>query len=197
MTTGLEENENAAAQPIDRRAMDVGVEARREVADPSPLDPEALALAAAAAAGVCTPGDGAQARAAAIEKCVVVTGLTEKIEKLVVHDGETPGLGTSVEYTDAFYDADGNRVATVNGRSVVLSTTPHMWQYHQSRAELEDGTFEAVGVLDCTVMMRGGTQLFRITGTGGRYAGKVGYMTLAIADPSQKPPHYATSFVLC
>jgi len=197
VTTGLEANPQQTTDEIDQRARDVGADAQREQEDPSPLDPRALALAAAAAAGVYTPGGGEQEQAAALDRCVIVTGLTEKIEKLVVHDGGTPGTGTSVEYTDAFFDADGNRVATVQGSSIVLTMAPHMWQYHQSRAQFDDGAFEAQGVLDCTAMLRGGTQLFRLTGTEGRYAGKVGFMTLAIEDPTQKPPHYATSFVLC
>jgi hypothetical protein len=180
---------------IDQRALDVGEAARGEtIVDPGPVSAAALAVAAAAKAGRYDPETADQA--AALAECLIMDGLTEKVERLVVHDREG-GVGTTVEYVDGIYAGDGTRLGEVNGSAVVLTMTPHMWQFHRSRAELTDGSFQTVGVIDCTAMLHRQTQVLQVEGTGGRYLGRSGYMTLELSDLSQKPPHYATVFVFC
>ncbi|MGW1958453.1 allene oxide cyclase barrel-like domain-containing protein [Streptomyces sp. NPDC001920] len=181
---------------IDRRAIDVGTEAlAEEIVDPGPLDVKALAMAAAATAGLYAPGRDNEDDVLA--KCLV-RSVTEVVEKLSVSDDpENAGVGTTVEYVDAFFDEDGERVGTMSGNAVVLAMTPHMWQYHKSTTEFEDGTIEHTGVVDCTALMHRMTQLHRVVGTGGVYLGKSGYMAFEMSDPHQKPPHFSVTFVLC
>jgi hypothetical protein len=190
MTTGADEQ-------IDERALNTGVAALQEsIVDPGPIGVEALAVAAATAAGRHDPA--VDRPADAVAKCIVRADLTEKVERLVVHDAkDTDGTGSLVEYVDGCYDAEGNRLGTVTGSAVVLAMTPHMWQFHRSTTELLDGSFETTGVIDCTAMLRRMTAVLRVRGTGGRYAGRHGYATLALKDPTQRPPHYETAFVLC
>jgi hypothetical protein len=179
---------------IDERAMEAGAAALQEtIVDPGPLDVTALAVAAALAAGLHSADDDP---AAALAKCIVLDELTEFAERLVVHD-RPGGVGTTVEYVEVYEDASGARLGTATGNAVVLKMEPHMWQLHQSVSELADGSFEAVGVIDCTAMLRRMTQVLRVTGRSGRYAGKSGFMTLAISDPNQRPPHYSVQVVLC
>ncbi|GAA3301643.1 MULTISPECIES: allene oxide cyclase barrel-like domain-containing protein [Dactylosporangium] len=186
-----------ADEQIDERALNTGAAALQEsIVDPGPVGVEALAVAAATAAGVHDPA--ADSPADAVAKCIVLAGLTEKVERLVVHDAkDTDGTGSLVEYVDGYYDADGNRLGAATGTAVVLSMAPHMWQFHRSTTELTDGTFETTGVIDCTAMLRRMTAVLQVRGTGGRYAGRSGYVTLALKDPNQRPPHYETAFVLC
>jgi Allene oxide cyclase barrel like domain len=195
MTVADQENDAPASSPIDQRALDVGAAALKEQADPSPLGVPALALAAATAAGVFSADEGTAEEAVA--KCLVVDGLTEKVEKAVVNENATAGAGSTVEYVDGFFDSSGTRVGTVTGTAVVLTMTPHMWQYHRGHADFTDGTFETTGIVDCTAALRGMTQVLQVVGTGGRYEGKSGYLTLAIGDPTQRPPHYSTTLVMC
>lgn len=180
---------------VDQRAIDVGGEFQQAAADPGPLDIRALAVAAATAAGRYDPAE--QTPDDALKACEVMDGLVEKIEQLSIDDGGSPGEGTTVNFVDGFFDENGERVATVTGTGTVLTMTPHMWQVHRSRAELDDGTFEITGLLDVGALLRSMTQVLRIVGTGGRYAGKTGYLTLTVLDPTQRPPHYSTMFALC
>lgn len=189
--------QSPAAGEIDERALETGTMALQEtVVDPGPVGVEALAVAAATAAGRYTPGESARP-ADALKECVVIEGLTEIVEKLVVHDVPGgAGVGTTVEYVDGYFDGD-RRIGESRGTAVVLAMTPHMWQFHKSRTEFEDGAFETTGVIDCTAMLRRMTQVLQVVGTEGRFAGKTGYVTLALKDPTQKPPHYETAVVLC
>ncbi|WDM16622.1 hypothetical protein J3S85_37170 [Streptomyces lavenduligriseus] len=185
----------AAPEGLDRRALDSGQLAfQGQMPATSLVEPRDLALAAAAAAGIYDPAkDSAEE---ALKKCVIVEGLTEVIEKMAIHDEGTHGAAALAEYQDGFFDADGNRVGTVIGSARVLSMAPHMWQYHQSRTEFEGGTFETHGVIDGTAILHGFTQIFQLTGKTGRFAGKAGFMTLTIDDPTQRPPRYRTSFAM-
>ncbi len=196
MTADNPESADAAnSAAIDERALDSGTMVQQAVADPGPVDIEALAVAAAAKAGLYVPGKSTTEDA--VSACIIVEGLTEKIVKLTINDDGGVQLGSTVAYTDAIFDRDGKELGTSTSNAVVLGMAPHMWQYHYSTVELHDGTYETTGVLDATAMMRGMTQVLQVTGTGGRYAGKAGYLTIAIIDPTQRPPHYSTSFVVC
>jgi hypothetical protein len=44
--------------------------------------------------------------------------------------------------------------------------------------------------------MKGMTQILQVRGTGGRYAGKAGYLSMAVADTSQRPPQYSVTIAL-
>jgi hypothetical protein len=180
---------------IDQRALDVGADVLQATQDPGPLDVQGLALAAATAAGVFDPAQGKAEDA--VRHCIVLDGLTEKVEKAVVSENTPAQPGSTVEYVDGFYDADGKRVGTLTGSAVVLAMTPHLWQYHKGHADFEDGTFETTGVVDCTAVIHGMTEVFQIVGTGGKYEGKAGYLTLAVKDATQRPPHYTTTIVMC
>lgn len=181
--------------PIDRRALESGAMAQQMTSDPGPVDIRALAVAAATRAGLYLPGKSTTEDA--VGACVVVEGLTEKILKLTINDGGDTRLGSTIEYTDAVFDRDGKEIGTSTSSAVVLGMAPHMWQFHRSTVELDDGGFESTGVIDATAMLRGMTQILQVAGTSGRYAGKSGYLTIAIADPTRKPPHYTTSFAVC
>jgi hypothetical protein len=183
------------AGPVDERALGSGAAFLELPADPGPVDIRALAVAAATAAGAYVPGRGSPDDA--VMACIVRDGITEKIEKLVINDGGTHGTGTTIEYSDGYYDDSGERIATVTGSAVVVATAPHMWQFHTSTAEFADGSIAISGFLDAAAMMRSMTQILQVRGMSGRYAGKAGYMSLTIADPSQRPPHYATAIVVC
>jgi hypothetical protein len=180
---------------VDSRALDSGAAFAEITADPGPVGVRGLAIAAAIAAGVYTPGEGDIDDA--IAACIVMDGLTEKIEKLVINDSEGHNAGTIVEYQDGYYGADGEKVATVTGKAVVVATEPHMWQFHFGHAELADGTWETTGFLDAAAIMKSMTQILHIRGTGGRYAGKAGYLSMSVADLSQRPPLYSVSLALC
>ncbi|GGW70310.1 hypothetical protein GCM10010503_54400 [Streptomyces lucensis JCM 4490] len=184
-----------APEGLDQRALDSGQLAfQGRMPASSLVEPRDLALAAAAAAGVYDPArDSAEE---ALERCIIVENLTEVIEKMAIHDEGTHGAAALAEYQDGFFDADGNRVGTVTGSARVLSMAPHMWQYHRSRTEFDGGTFETHGVVDGTAILHGYTQIFQLTGTSGRFSGKVGFMTLTIDDPTQRPPRYRTSFAM-
>ncbi|WP_405620552.1 allene oxide cyclase barrel-like domain-containing protein [Streptomyces sp. NBC_01508] len=180
---------------IDERALEVGTESLREAPDPGPLNIRALAVAAATEAGQHTPGVDSEDDAVA--KCLV-RSLTEMAEKLTVsHPPEEAGPGTTVEYVEAFVDEDGERVGTMTGNSVVLTMTPHMWQFHRGTTEFEDGPLEHSAMPDCTALMRSMTQIHRVKGTSGVYLGKSGYMAFEISDPTQTPPHFSSTFVVC
>ncbi|HEY7143741.1 MAG TPA: hypothetical protein VH637_05790 [Streptosporangiaceae bacterium] len=195
MTATEEETSAASAGQVDERALESGAAFQAVQPDPGPVDIRALAVAAATAAGAFAPGQGSPDDA--VRACVVRDGITEKIEKLVINDGGAHGAGTTVEYTDGYYDEQGERIATATGSAVVVAMTPHMWQFHASTAEFADGSFAVSGFLDAAALMRSMTQILQIRGLTGRYAGKAGYMSLTVADPSQRPPHYATAFALC
>ncbi len=185
----------ADSTDLDERALDAGQVLAQPLPGTSPLGTAALALAAAAEAGLYTPGSDSPQDA--LDRCVIVDGLTEIVEKMVIEEGsDGHGPGTVARYVDGFFTADGTRVATVTGSALVLTMEPRMWQYHTSSTVLDDGTFETHGVVDATAVLHGITQVLRVTGTGGRYAGKKGYMTLVMDDPTQRPPHYATAFVM-
>lgn len=184
---------NQEPSELDERALNAGSAAAQAMADTAPLGIEALALAAAADAGLYEPG--VTPIEEALARCVVVDGLTEVVEKMAVEEGK-PGSGSVARYTDGFFDADGKRLGTVTGHALVLAMAPRMWQYHSSSTVYEDGTFTTNGVVDATAVLHGITQVFRVTGTGGRYLGKKGYMTLVMGDPTQQPPHYSTAFVM-
>ncbi|MFG2531762.1 hypothetical protein [Streptomyces sp. NPDC048516] len=187
---------NKSGDLIDERALEVGTESLKEMhPDPGPLSIPALAVAAATAAGLHTPG--VHSEDDAVSRCVI-RSVTEMAENLTVsHSKEEAGPGTTVEYREALVDADGKRVGTMTGNSVVLMMTPHMWQFHQSRTEFEDGVIEHSAVIDCTALMRRMSQVHRATGISGAYEGKSGYMAFEISDPTQKPPHFTTTFVMC
>ncbi|MFD2768443.1 allene oxide cyclase barrel-like domain-containing protein [Micromonospora eburnea] len=188
----IEEDPDA---PVSARALNAGQLAfQQDLGNSSALEAGQLALAAALAAGAYRPSDG-QVNAA-LGDCIVVDGLTEAVEKLVTTDQAASGGVDSAEYEDGFYDAAGNRVGTVTGTAVVLSYTPHMWQYHSSTTEFHDGTFETSGVIDCTAILNGMTQILQVVGRSGRYAGKRGFMTLTLHDHRQQPPLYRTQFVM-
>ncbi|HEX6526877.1 MAG TPA: hypothetical protein VF070_43715 [Streptosporangiaceae bacterium] len=196
MTKSGREMDESAPSAIDERALDAGQAFEDSMQDPGPIDIQALAVAAATAAGVFTPGQDDPD--VALSKCIVMDDLTEMVEKVVVHDDAPPGSNTTVEYVDAYYDNSGRRMATVTGRAVVVMMSPHMWQFHESTAELDDGSLRITGLIDTTVAMRRGlTQILQVTGISGRYQGKSGYMTLKVKDPTKRPPHYATAFVVC
>lgn len=190
-----EEKAATGSPPIDQRALDAGAAFLGATADPGPLDVRGLAVAAAAMAGVHVPG--AETIDDAVRRCIIVDGLTEKVEKLIINDDEASGQGATVQYEDGFYDEHGERIATVSGTAVVLQAKPHMWQFHQSTAQLADGSFRISGIVDVTAMTQSMTQVLQVTGTSGRYDGKAGFLTLSIADPQIRPPHYATAFVMC
>ena len=111
---------------IDQRAMDVGADVLKADQNPGPLDVVGLALAAATAAGVFDPAK--EPAEEAVRHCVVLDRLTERIEKAVVSDADQAKPGSTVEYTDAFYDEDGRKIGTLRGHAVVLTMTPHLWQ---------------------------------------------------------------------
>jgi hypothetical protein len=180
---------------VDERALDSGAAFAEVTADPGPVGVRGLAVAAAMAAGVYVPGQGSADEAVAA--CITMDGITEKIEKLVINDGGTHGAGTTIEYADGYYDAGGEKIATVTGSAVVVAMQPHIWQFHSSTAELADGSFAISGFLDAAAVMKSMTQILQIRGTGGRYAGKAGYLSMTVADTSQRPPLYAVSLALC
>jgi hypothetical protein len=195
MTPSQEAKSGTAAGPVDERALESGAAFQDALADPGPVDVRVLAVAAATAAGVYRPGrDNADD---AVRACITMDGITEKIEKLAISDNGSHGSGSTVEYSDGYYDAQGERIGTVTGSAVVLVTQPHMWQFHSSTVELTDGSFTISGLLDIAAMMRSMTQVLQVHGTAGRYAGKAGYLTLTVADTSQRPPFYTTAFAMC
>ncbi|RVX38772.1 hypothetical protein EDD27_1096 [Nonomuraea polychroma] len=189
-------NETTEKQEIDERAIEVGTEALQEtLVDPGPLDIRGLALAAATRAGRYKPGVDSEEDALAA--CIVRT-VTEVVEKLTVSDdSDTAGVGTTVEYVDAFSDENGKRVGTMTGNAVVVAMAPHMWQFHRSTTEFDDGTIEHVGLVDCTALMRRMTQIHSIVGTSGVYEGKTGFMAFELSDPHKRPPLFSVTFVLC
>jgi hypothetical protein len=187
--------EEDPAGTLSARARNAGRLAfQQDLGDSSALEANQLALAALLAAGGYVPGGGQVA--GALDDCVVVDGLTEAVEKLVTTDEAVSGGVDFAEYEDGFYNVAGDRVGTVTGTAVVLCYTPHMWQYHSSTTEFHDGTFETNGVIDCTAILNGMTQVLRVVGTGGRYAGKQGFMTLTLHDHRKQPPLYRTQFVM-
>ncbi|WP_326691544.1 MULTISPECIES: allene oxide cyclase barrel-like domain-containing protein [unclassified Streptomyces] len=200
MTAVDRETQNAeggsgGAGPVAQEALDSGKLAfQGEMPMASALEPRQLALAAALAAGIFTPGVDPVDEV--LDKCVIVDGLTEVIEKLAINEGSKNGSTDSGDYVDGFFDSDGKRVGTVTGTAVMLAKEPHIWQHHKSVTEFEDGTFETTGVIDGTAILHGLTQVFRVVGKTGRYAGKQGFMTLTIKDPQQRPPHYHTVFAM-
>jgi hypothetical protein len=194
-TVGREEMVATNSESVDQRAIESGAIFQVADPDPGPVPIRALAVAAATKAGLYVPGEGTIEDA--VSKCIVIDGLTEKILKLVIDDGGDPGLGTTVDYVDAIFDESGRQIGTSTSGAVVLCMTPHMWQFHRSKVELDDGSFETSGLLDVAAMTRSMTQILQVVGTGGRYDGKSGYLTIAIGDPNQKPPHYATAVVMC
>lgn len=164
--------------------------------DSSPISTLALATAATVAAGLVQPHETSTTDVLSL--CIVLEGLTEVVEKMVIHAGENgPGAGTVAEYTDALFDADGERVGTITGRAVVLDMFPHMWQLHRNVTELADGTIEAVGVVDATSIVQGLTGTIPVTGVSGRYAGRAGYRTLVLTEGDDESPRYEVTFVLC
>jgi Allene oxide cyclase barrel like domain len=188
-------SDEAAAPTVDKRAMESGTAFAADTADPGPVDVRGLAMAAARAAGVYQPGRDSVDDA--VRACITIDGITEKIEKLVINDAGGHGAGTTIEYSDGYYDQAGEKIATVNGSAVIVAVTPHMWQYHRSKAEFADGTCEISGFLDTGAVMKCMTQVLQVRGTSGRYEGKSGYLSMEVADTSQRPPHYAVCIALC
>lgn len=164
--------------------------------DTSPIGTRALAAAAAVAAGRIEPQE--MLTADVLGECVVIEGLTEIVEKMVIHAGDNgPGPGTIAEYTDALFDADGTRVGTITGRALVLDMMPHMWQLHRNLTEFADGTIEALGVVDATSVVQGLTATIPVTGISGRYAGMKGFRTLVLTEGEDETPRYDVTIVLC
>ncbi|MFI7426439.1 hypothetical protein ACIBPB_05585 [Micromonospora sp. NPDC049836] len=164
--------------------------------DANPISTRALATAAAVAAGRIEPHEVAGADVLA--ECIVLDGLTEVVEKMVIHAGpDGPGPGTIAEYTDALLDAEGQRVGTITGRAVVLDMLPHMWQLHRNVTEFPDGSMEAVGVVDATSIVQGLTATIPVTGLSGRYAGRTGFRTLVLTEGDDESPRYDVTIVLC
>ncbi|MGY1438548.1 allene oxide cyclase barrel-like domain-containing protein [Streptomyces reniochalinae] len=181
--------------PVSERALNAGTLAfQGDLGTSSELEPGRLAVAAAVAGGLYKAQDGPLGQV--LDDVIVVEGLTERIEKLATIDDAASGGVDYAEYEDGFYDEAGERVGTVEGTAVVLTYTPHMWQYHSSVTTFEDGTFETSGVIDCTAILSGMTQVLQVRGTSGRYAGKQGFMTLTLHDHEQRPPLYRTTFVM-
>lgn len=163
----------------------------------SPISTAALALAARIAADGVVPEDEVSGLDA-LAGCIVVDGLTEVVESMVIKAPETgPGPGTVARYVDVLLDAEGNRVGTVAGGAVVLDLMPHMWQLHRNVTELPDGTLEAVGIVDATSVVQGLTATIPVTGISGRYAGKKGYRTLVLSEIAGDTPRYDVTIVLC
>ena len=180
---------------IDRRAMEAGAMVQGLRLDPGPIDIRALAVAAATKAGRYVPGVSTTEEA--VDACVIVEGLTEKILELKIDDGGDTKLGSTIEYRVVVLDRDGNEIGTSSSNAVVLGMTPHMWQFHRSGAELADGAYESSGVVNATAMLRGMTQVLHVVGKSGKFEDKAGYLTIVMSDPTQRPPHYTTSLVVC
>jgi hypothetical protein len=192
----MTDNATAAPAELDERAVEAGITALSEtMSQDNPLTAEALAVAAATAAGRYVPGRDSVADALAA--CVIIRDLTEVVEKMVINDDGKPGPGTVAEYADGLFDGDGTRVATMTGQAVVMTMTPHMWQYHKAVVEFEDGTIENSGVLDATAVVHGITQTLEVVGVSGRYEGMSGFRTIVVSDPEKTPPLYRATFVLC
>jgi len=179
---------------VDSRALDSGDAFAAVLAEPGPVGLRGLAIAAAIAAGAYTPGQGSIDEAVAA--CITWDGITEKIEKLVINDSNGHGAGTTIEYQDGYYGADGEKIATATGRAIVVAAEPQMWQFHSGIAEFADGTFAVTGFLNAAAVMKSMTQILHLRGTSGRYEGKVGYMSMTVSDTTQRPPHYAVSIAV-
>jgi hypothetical protein len=169
--------------------------------DANPISARALATAAAVAAGRV---DARGVAAGLPEGGIVLEGLTEVVEKMVITPGEDgPGPGTVAEYVDALLDRDGNRIGTITGSAVVLDMLPHMWQLHRNVTELEDGSFETVGIVDATSIVQGVTGTIPVRGLTGRYAGMTGFRTLVLGPPDEDAdedagsPAYDVTIALC